>query len=236
MEDTEAVDPSGARQMLDYSETRLRLAMKATGLGWWDFRQGEEIVGSNDEVARLLGYRPEEFAETRSAFVARLHPDDREWVRQCFRDYLDGRRDEYAIEFRMRTRDGQYRWFRSVGQIVERDAEGRASRVVGTYLDIDELRSNAKPRGHSIASSPHSLAIDMLCHEKGDQVLTLRQREILQLIAEGFSSRDIAGRLKISIKTVETHRAELMRRLAIYDVAGLTRFAIRTGLVSADLA
>lgn len=117
---------------------RLRLAMKATGLGLWDFRRGEEIVGSNDEVARLLGYRSEEFAETRAAFVARLHPDDRERVRRCFRDYLEGRRDDYAIEFRMRMRDGRYRWFRSVGQVVERDPDGNASRVIGTYLDIDE--------------------------------------------------------------------------------------------------
>lgn len=126
------------RLALEDSETRLRLAMKATGLGLWDFRRGEEVVGSNDEVARLLGYRPEEFAETRAAFVARLHPDDRERVRVCFRDYLDGARNDYSIEFRMRTRDGSYRWFRSVGQIVERESDGSASRVVGTYLDIDD--------------------------------------------------------------------------------------------------
>ena len=126
------------RLALEDSETRLRLAMKATGLGLWDFRRGEEAVGSNDEVARLLGYRPEEFAETRAAFVARLHPDDRERVRSCFREYLDGGRNDYSIEFRMRTRDGSYRWFRSVGQIVERGPDGSVSRVVGTYLDIDD--------------------------------------------------------------------------------------------------
>ncbi len=64
--------------------------------------------------------------------------------------------------------------------------------------------------------------------------LTPRQREILQLIAEGHSTHDIARRLKISVKTVETHRAQLMERLAIHDVAGLVRYAIRTGLISSD--
>ena len=64
--------------------------------------------------------------------------------------------------------------------------------------------------------------------------LTLRQREILQLIAEGCSSRDIAERLHISVKTVETHRAQIMQRLEIFDIAGLTRYAIRSGLVSLD--
>jgi PAS domain S-box-containing protein len=118
------------------SETRLRLAMRSTGIGLWDYRPGEETVGSNDEVARMLGYAPETFTETRGAFVERLHPDDREGVRAAFRDYLQGRRPDYSCEFRMRTRAGDYRWFRSVGQIVERDAEGEPRRVVGTYLDI----------------------------------------------------------------------------------------------------
>lgn len=131
-------DVERACQALQDSETRLQLAMRVTGLGLWDFRRGEEQVGSNDEVARLLGYQADEFAETRAAFVARLHDDDRERVRRCFADYIDGRRDDYAIEFRMRMRDGTYRWFRSVGQIVERAADGSARRVVGTYLDIDD--------------------------------------------------------------------------------------------------
>lgn len=64
--------------------------------------------------------------------------------------------------------------------------------------------------------------------------LTPRQREILQLIAEGRSTRDIAEQLSISIKTVETHRSQIMQRLDIHDVAGLTRYAIRAGLIEAE--
>ncbi len=66
------------------------------------------------------------------------------------------------------------------------------------------------------------------------EVLTSRQREILQLIAEGKSTKQIALILKISVKTVETHRAHLMRRLGVSDVASLVRYAIRTGLVDAE--
>ncbi|HEX9632699.1 MAG TPA: response regulator transcription factor [Gemmatimonadales bacterium] len=64
--------------------------------------------------------------------------------------------------------------------------------------------------------------------------LTLRQREVLQLIGEGYSTRAIADRLGLSPKTVETHRAHLMKRLGVSDVAGLVRHAIRLGLVSAE--
>ena len=64
--------------------------------------------------------------------------------------------------------------------------------------------------------------------------LTTRQREILQLIAEGYTTKEIAETLHLSMKTIETHRAQLMDRLDIHNIAGLVRYAIRTGLVSAD--
>ncbi|MGB3199953.1 MAG: response regulator transcription factor [Nodosilinea sp.] len=64
--------------------------------------------------------------------------------------------------------------------------------------------------------------------------LTPRQREILQLIAEGKGTKDIADLLYISAKTVETHRSQLMDRLGIHDIAGLVRYAIRIKLVSLD--
>ena len=63
------------------------------------------------------------------------------------------------------------------------------------------------------------------------EILSARQREILQLIAEGRSSKEMARRLELSVKTVESHRTELMERLGIHGIAGLVRYAIRTGIV-----
>ena len=62
--------------------------------------------------------------------------------------------------------------------------------------------------------------------------LTQRQREILQLVAEGHTSKDIAERLGLSFKTVETHRAHIMERLGVHELTALVRFAVRVGLVS----
>ena len=64
--------------------------------------------------------------------------------------------------------------------------------------------------------------------------LTARQREVLQLIAEGRTTKEIAQILHISVKTAESHRAQLMERLDIHDVTGLVRFAIRIGLVTLE--
>lgn len=65
-------------------------------------------------------------------------------------------------------------------------------------------------------------------------LLTPRQEEVLKLIAMGYSTKEIAGQLQISVKTAQTHRTELMQRLDLHDVAGIVRYAIRTGLVHPD--
>jgi DNA-binding NarL/FixJ family response regulator len=64
--------------------------------------------------------------------------------------------------------------------------------------------------------------------------LSPRQLEVLQHVAEGHTTREIAGRLKLSAKTVETHRGEVMKRLGIHDVVGLVRYAVRIGLVPSE--
>jgi DNA-binding NarL/FixJ family response regulator len=66
------------------------------------------------------------------------------------------------------------------------------------------------------------------------QALSPRQLEVLRLVASGCTTGDIAQRLKLSVKTVEAHRAEVMRRLDIHNLAGVVRFAIRVGLISAQ--
>lgn len=64
--------------------------------------------------------------------------------------------------------------------------------------------------------------------------LTPREREVLQLVAEGKSTRQIASDLSVSVKTVETHRQQIMKKLDLHSVAELTKFAIREGLTSLD--
>ncbi len=63
-------------------------------------------------------------------------------------------------------------------------------------------------------------------------LLTARQREVLQLTAEGMSTREIAAQLKVSVKTVESHRAKIMEKLDVHSIAELTKYAVREGLTS----
>jgi DNA-binding NarL/FixJ family response regulator len=103
-----------------------------------------------------------------------------------------------------------------------------------------ELAVRTVMRGEIYLSPPVSKQVigdyvQRICQEqKPTDELSPRQREILQLIAEGHSTKEIAHRLHLSIKTVETHRAQLMKRLGIYEIAGLVRCAIRMGLVTLE--
>jgi len=102
-----------------------------------------------------------------------------------------------------------------------------------------ELAIKAARQGNTYLSPPVSRQVSEYIQRTGGkdsslEKLTPRQREVLQLIAEGQTNREIAHTLGISVKTVETHRMKLMKRLDIHDIAGLVRYAIRKGLVSLE--
>jgi DNA-binding NarL/FixJ family response regulator len=97
-----------------------------------------------------------------------------------------------------------------------------------TWLSPAIAKSIATAYAHQSASTVHAGG------ECVSGVLTPRQREVLKLIAEGLSTKEIAAHLDRSIKTIETHRAEMMDRLGIHSVAGLVRYAIRLGLVQLE--
>ena len=107
-------------------------------------------------------------------------------------------------------------------------------------MELD-LALKAVLRGDTYLSPAVSKGVlsDYIERLRGDaqigELLTPRQREVLQLIAEGQSTKEIARRLELSVKTVDTHRSQLMQQLNIHEVAGLVRYAIRAGLVSTDL-
>jgi DNA-binding NarL/FixJ family response regulator len=75
---------------------------------------------------------------------------------------------------------------------------------------------------------------DLVKPKNAFQVLTPRQREVLQLIAEGYTCQEISEKLSISLKTAENHRYDIMQKLEIHDLPGLVRYAIRTGLTSLE--
>lgn len=130
-----------------------------------------------------------------------------------------------------------------VAQCLRRGAQG----YVVKDSAVDELADAIKAMRQGRPYISRLLANDLLSDYLRDSacegaapaeataptLLTPRQREVLQLLAEGRSMREIATRLNLSVNTIESHRAELMCRLDVHEIAGLTRYAIRHGMISA---
>jgi DNA-binding NarL/FixJ family response regulator len=104
-----------------------------------------------------------------------------------------------------------------------------------------ELAIRAVARGETfLCSAVSKHVVDTYLQRVGGQTsslerLTPRQREVLQLVAEGNSTKEIAQKLNLSVKTVEMHRSQLMSALDIHDIPGLVRYAIRVGLITPDV-
>jgi DNA-binding NarL/FixJ family response regulator len=103
---------------------------------------------------------------------------------------------------------------------------------------LEALRNNERYLSPAIAHTVITQALTYTRKNQPEQAqthnLTARQLEILRLIVRGKSTREIANGLGLSIKTVETHRSQIMKRLQIYDVAGLVLFAVREQIISLD--
>jgi len=118
---------------------------------------------------------------------------------------------------------------------------GAAGYLVKTADPVElELAIRAVVRGETFLSSAISQHVVAAClgrlgtEHTSLERLTPRQREVLQMIAEGHTTKEIAKELAITVKTTEAYRAELMKELDIHDIASLTRYAIRMGVVALD--
>ena len=143
-----------------------------------------------------------------------------------------------------------------LGEILERvlvgpdeDADDRFVRTLAEVRRLVELARDERGAARAHALERALVAIDDAIRQAGalaggesprplesraEPDLTPRQREVLELIAEGHATSEIARRLRISVKTVESHRAQIMERLGIRHVPGLVRYAIRHGIVADD--
>ncbi|MCU1748100.1 putative bifunctional diguanylate cyclase/phosphodiesterase [Pseudomonas sp. 6D_7.1_Bac1] len=124
-----------ANQALSKSEARLALALKASELGLWDWNlQTDEV--HHTQLKELFGIEPEFVTAMLSHLKPRLHPLDLPPLRRALVEHLKGRTEDYQIEYRVRHGDGHWVWIEDRGRAVERGANGRVIRMVGTRRDI----------------------------------------------------------------------------------------------------
>ncbi|MEO0629971.1 MAG: PAS domain-containing protein, partial [Planctomycetota bacterium] len=130
-----------ALEELRTSDERLSFALSAASVGYWDHDMVSDRVYYADTWFTMLGYEPGELDMTVDCFWNELlHPDDRERVAANHDAYVRGEIDTYDVQCRLRHKDGGWHWIRDIGSIIERDDEGRPTRMVGVHVDVDDRK------------------------------------------------------------------------------------------------
>lgn len=131
------------QQQLDDANERLRLAVETSGIAAWDWDVTGDRVRRNREWYRLLGEAPPPegtWTETHTGARELAHPDDRPLARAAVANVLSGEQTEFQFEARRRHASGEWRWMRTRGHVIDRHADGKPSRIVGTMQDVHARR------------------------------------------------------------------------------------------------
>lgn len=126
---------------LKASEERFKLSMEATSDGLWDLDVRSDSAYYNPAYYRILGFEPGEFPPTGAAWRSLVHPDDLPRALQANRACIEDGKELLEVEYRMRARNGDWRWIYARGKCVERDEQGRGTRLIGTHVDVTDRRT-----------------------------------------------------------------------------------------------
>lgn len=128
------------RNDLTESQERLSLALEATNAGLWDYTPQTGDVYLSDRWFTMLGYGSDELDKSRQTWINLLHPEDKEVASQkmnfFIQNYLPEKPSVYSNEFRLKTKEGKWKWIHSLAKAFDFDQDGNITRMIGTHTDI----------------------------------------------------------------------------------------------------
>ena len=138
----DVTDLINTEEALRESEKRYSLSMDATNDGLWDWDIQNDIIYFSPGYSMMLGYNPNEFENKFETWKNLIHPDDLELAISNNMDCLNNISQQINVEYRMKAKDGGWRWILGRGRAVTRDANGIALRMIGTHVDITQRKED----------------------------------------------------------------------------------------------
>ena len=129
------------REKLMISEERLDLATEAAGIGIWDWNLQENTIYLSEMWKAMLGYEPDELPDNMDTFFLLIHPDDKDEILKNERLHIDGDLQKLQFICRMKTKAGPYKWILSISRAGFRNEAGKATRIIGIHLDVDDIKN-----------------------------------------------------------------------------------------------
>jgi hypothetical protein len=178
-------------ERLGESEFRWKFAIEGSGQGLWDWDAAAGTVFLSHRWKEMLGFADAEIGDAPDEWDRRLHPDDRAAALARVKDCLEGVRSTYVSEYRLRCKDGSYKWIHDRGVVVSRGADGRALRMIGVQVDITERKAA------QAELEQHRAHLEELVEQRTAELMRTEERatQILDSSADGLYGVDREGRI-----------------------------------------
>ena len=182
-----------AEEILRETQMRLGLAVKAANVGLWDWNLKTNKVFYSREWKRQIGYEDQEISNDFSEWQSRVHPDDLDHLLSTIQAYLKNPWPNYEVEFRLRHKDGSYRWILTQASLLM-DNDGKPYRMLGSHVDIterkqveEELRQSEERFSKVFHASPVSITITRL----SDGLILDVNESLLRML--GYHREEVIG-------------------------------------------
>ena len=183
------------------TENPWQLALEGSGAGIWDWDLQTGAQTHSPRWEELIGFAAGELDKGYAEFLSRVHPDDLALLDAAVDAYLHGRATTYAVELRLRCKDGSWKWILSTGMIVSRDAQGKPTRMIGTHTDISDrkqaeqvlvgLNASLQEKTTLLETTLTHISQGILVFDAGQHVVAFNPRvcELLNLPSEFLATR-----------------------------------------------
>lgn len=137
---SELVERKHTEEILRQNEIQLSLILEGAELGLWEWDLTSDQLKVNDRWANILGFNQDELSAQLGNWRELIHPDDLERVADAYKQHAEGNQDFYQIEYRMRSKTGEWVWVSDKGRIVRLDSNGNPTQASGTRIDINNRK------------------------------------------------------------------------------------------------